>query len=708
MPPKPRCKRRFPYKTAVLISLAITLVAAWFLKIRHSAEQTAGVYLTRGGRSILVLDVDWLGKPVVKEGGFPVLERATVKTDFSVKPTFRGSLRAFHRGKRLLLKQSEDCIWPDQSPEMKWDSSLSMVLEPSQTAPGDWDLVDAEFIWYRPLHLGTKPAKTVRDLLEVCFERLKRPFENREVELLLNLDPARTRVESFLHRVDDPRLIGYFEASRAGTITGGNLAEIREFFADHSDDPYLQVHRIDFEAKHGNVETAESVMNQWRERLDRSPDVFLKETAQRAFKSVWKARGLPEGEDLRELIESLTDDDSSLARRMDLLRSLCESGQFLGTSRLVVEPASGDPFLNHPNLLSRWFCVPRAVYSSAILDLFQGRRKERLDLLAGLYRFGQMLNADGGTGQRCWGILTRSDATIGLRIYALNACVTPEDFLDCWRSLTILYQTPGKETGETLFEDQIPIPLSLFKTDWDQIGFASEIGTIHPHPDVEFELVRAAVAAKYRFLTTGQFPRSASEFAPLLPEGPPQDLYSYGILRFLDPDDDSFTVYSVGPDGKDDGAAIQYDPTNGFKSVGDLLLRIPRNRTYPFPPEGVRAADAAELLERFPYGLPGDGLSPWRSWPLGIVDSTTETPVVVFSFGPTLEGADGPWSETTYRMPGLRQLEPDTPRDREIQKVLKLDTRAARGRTVRDLVGPTYDPTNGAQSQGRLFVELAK
>ena len=52
----------------------------------------------------------------------------------------------------------------------------------------------------------------------------------------------------------------------------------------------------------------------------------------------------------------------------------------------------------------------------------------------------------------------------------------------------------------------------------------------------------------------------------------------------------------------------EYDPTNGTMSVGDISLRVPRERPYAFPRAGVRAASLDDLARQFPNG----SLPNWR------------------------------------------------------------------------------------------------
>jgi len=279
------------------------------------------------------------------------------------------------------------------------------------------------------------------------------------------------------------------------------------------------------------------------------------------------------------------------------------------------------------------------------------------------------------------------------------------------------------------------------------------VHTRHKVADATFAVLRTAVAARHRLLTSGAFPGSPAEFGPLLPAGPLGDCFATSApLRFLGKPD-GFHIYSFGPDGQDDAGAITYDPTNGTTSRGDLALRIPRERQYPFPAGGMRVNTAAELLKMFPNGLPPDPFADTRWRPLSIIASseadwkscalpgvkmspvsvppaatgpgepgytpapapppaspsvpppapssgadapTTPTRVVVFSFGPDTD-------ESSYmsfpRLTGEDVFTTHSMYSTPLQLVFS---------PARFVMQPYYDPTNGTTSRGELYLKIAR
>jgi hypothetical protein len=314
--------------------------------------------------------------------------------------------------------------------------------------------------------------------------------------------------------------------------------------------------------------------------------------------------------------------------------------------------------------------------------------------------------------------------------YALNACETPEEYQQCWAMLERLRLTPGQADASHLFDGENS---PLFNQMTGEGMFSAnhqEVFTRQKTSDTKFQLLRAATAARYHQMTKGAWPRSAAEFAPLLDQGLPKDVFvttttlSPGAvqdaLRFTRLAD-GFAVYSVGPDERDNGATLDYDPTNGTLSAGDLAIRIPKERKYPFPRGGVHAANAQELLKQFPDGLPADPFADVKGRPLGMIDATMTQPLVIFSFGPDCDEAQAYPGGAIPKVNGSPTGQP--PRGRDLQAVFDYGpsprpeglgtggpatpTMSASGRYQRALQ-PFYDPTNGTTSKGDLYMEVHK
>lgn len=232
-----------------------------------------------------------------------------------------------------------------------------------------------------------------------------------------------------------------------------------------------------------------------------------------------------------------------------------------------------------------------------------------------------------------------------------------------------------------------------------------------------------------------------SEYTDLLSGGlPPDDFSKTGKLKIINPPDIDFTVYSIGPDKKDDITDIAYDPTNGTISPGDIFLRVPEKPVYPVPQEPVHAANAYELLEQFPNGLPPDNFADTKGRPLSIMESEEDEPLMIFSFGPDTDEAevnraapenpvptpnpgDSPTRgrnlqlvlrrpSTTPTMTPTPTPSPTTPGFRSPMMMGPSGIFSGGRRSTTDYppgerrMDPMYDPTNGTITPGDLYIEI--
>jgi len=707
MPLSPRAKKTW----GILLPILLVLVLVWIARARFASESAIGIYLTKGGRSLLVIERGWLHTLRVSEGFFPSLVQLY---GIWPEPGIRADVAKGH----LQIHQREAYMLG--VPPRPGKCFLNLRLAPSSETPGDWDLVSGRFSAHDSrLFNVTLPTRGLTggwlDRLIGDFERFAVVFAERfrpqiQMEMSVGDPPAK----SFLHRIDDPRLIPYFKSRQVGKLPEEIRNTFWEIFAEHPEDPYLAAHAIDVAAHSGDVEKGLDLERKWRFPLSQSPDLLLRKTAKDASKSLAKARGLPYGKDLREVLASLTDERANLSELMTRIQGILNYPFLLTSIWPVVEPV-GDGLIElckTPDFL-QFQVDARLANAVAKLKLFEGKREESLELLGGLYRLGQMMTADGALIQRLIGIAIQNTDTEAMGLFVLNACETPEEFARCWEIRDRLHRVPGQETGESLLDGEWMVPVSLMKKTSGRGSSAYDIGEILTRfrvSEIHFQLVRSAAAAKAQSLLSREFPRSAEYFAPYLPGGPPKDAFSDGPLRFTDPSEEPYTIYSVGPDEKDDGGTIDYSPTNGTRSVGDIVIRIPREREFPFPEEDVRAKDADDLLRQFPNGLPIDVFAGFgKDTALSIVDSTGDSPLRIFSFGPVGDWESWTANLDTYEIPGLRRIDlrgTDRTKHPAIQKVYTPVEPTENAETW--TLGPAYDPTNGFRSQGQIILEIPK
>lgn len=657
---------------AVFISTAAG-VTAWYVGL-FSGELDApvGVYLTNGGRALFVIERDGvLGYRTIPEG-FPLWSSPLDKPDYQGL-----TIRVDSTAGQFQVVQSEEFLFvPERE---RFESELHLVLERSKWVEGDWDLVEGEVIARSKVsNVRNFSSPSFGDLFERIVARVIESFQPPETYIHAQLTEAHPPVVSFLHRIDDPRLVEYFNSRTSWTVSSESLEIIRELFADLPEDPYLALHVIDGETLSGNFDQAKELMETWRPRFDESSDSLLRANVSRAMHNLWRAQGDPRGNDFHEVLSACSIETLDLERTLSVFRGMLANDFLLKSKYSTVDAPPGTTGLEprHVDYLPVQNKA-RLAATQSMLFLFEGGREESLELLAGLYQFGQTMNAaNAALIQKLIGLAIRLIANTGLDSQLTNACDTLSEAKELIDALERLGAIWGPQREEDWSGMEGPFPTQFFKEvvnngfDFRQ-AFSRQQAT-----DSRFNVTRTAAAAKHYLLATGAVPNTTAELASYFERGFPLDLFTGRPIRISATDEQNLVVYSYGPDKADDRGRFSYSPTNGAVSTGDILLRVPKDPEFPFPREGVRASSAEDLLAQFENGLP-EGV--WQAnrgkYPLfGVVQSTSTTPVYIYSLGPEGKGPDRPDSGiVTYD--AFREF-------------------------------PTYSPTNGIKSPGLMSIPI--
>ena len=714
---------------AIVSVVMIILVVRRYI-ITRGYESAVGEYITTGGQSYLVIDKGFFRSLDTREGFFILNEAHLSRPSHSLKVSVK------FRHNRLFIFQKEhydpfNIIIPIPGledlflPVVEKYRSV-MVLEASKKIPGDWDLVDLKIretegcprlflysvFWSRLF--GSKSFAGVTK----SFSKAIRSREIRYFEL----DPAKAPICSFLHRVEDPQMIEYFRTRFNETPSDRTLGLIRELVSSHSTDSWLRLHELEQEALHGDVEKAEKLWNKWDEENKSCPDSLLLKNAQYVSWIVSVERLYKNYPELTHYNDAFTTPSQKssidLEHEKKWLLRLFDSGQIIYPEYPLVphilSPEYRDSYV--PNFLNLQVRAKSCTIES-IMDLFLGKRDENFRLLSGHYLLGGSLRMNAYLISTYTGVAIQSIAVNGLTLCGLNACETKEDFekfQSVLEKLNSVEKVPTEPNNP--YYNARPSILSFTKASGEDLPNYLEAQIRAQVTNTRFQLLRMAVAAKYHLIATGDFPNSGSDFAPFLSEGLPEDGFSKGDpLRFKKPSDDKFLVYSIGPDEKDNAATFAYDPTNGTITEGDIFIRIPREREYPFPREGFRAANAYKLLEQFPNGLPTDPFADTRYRPFSILESTEDHPVTIFSFGtvtneanftPYVAGSPGSSGEGFVPVP-TPAPPPNASYGRSLQWVMRRSDKIPPPPGCWTLE-PMYDPTNGLVSPGDLFLEIPR
>lgn len=573
-------------------------------------------------------------------------------------------------------------IWPYLQLELTVDPTASALppgepepyvifdLRPSRSIKGGWDI--------RGGNLHNDPFKKPSQP-EGWFGRVRHWFfgdKGRSMRAKRSLP--------FLYRFNDERVARHFILLNEDEATTAAFEVARSLLADYPDDEHIRALYLTAAAKCDDFEEVGRRLNEW----ETSQEDLVSYYVWNVFLSLetWHRSRQLSAKDLNayDVCRRAFGPESDLATRHRLLPEIWKCEAYLHPMLPDVGNAVMADMLNTQVAL-KTVCV------SAMLNLIEGNREEALELLTSAYRMGQLVSEEGYMLQRLLGFAYSAIAAGHLKIYALNAAETKEDFLQLWEALQRLEEKQNPNRLNNIREADPRLYFEMDNGTWT--SNLEEAETRKDASDSWFELVRMATAARYRLATTGEFPKAAEEFGPLLPDGPPKDPFGDGRLMF-NTAPDLITCYSIGPDRVDDGGVIVYDPTNGTVSRGDRVLEVPRRRKYPFPRVGVTANSVEDLRQLFPNGLPPDPFASNKGRGLSPAVAG-DGQLFLFSFGPDVD-------------------EYKTPNPLTFNSIIATGTvlrpsEIPSGRTVdpHRLQVP-YDPTNGIISPGDLYIPIPR
>jgi hypothetical protein len=309
----------------------------------------------------------------------------------------------------------------------------------------------------------------------------------------------------------------------------------------------------------------------------------------------------------------------------------------------------------------------KSMLIEASLAALDGRRQEAHELILGTATMGMPGRPP----------LTLIEGLIDVAIRSLGASGATAFYIDGAHPAADL-EAWWPEVRRIAREAMEPHPLRA----WPQTIAGDTLGGVNS----DEMLARATIAAvRWRLLlvgyavrhfraTTGEWPTptGATLFAslPLRIDQPLVDPFSAPPDAPLGAkiDGDDFLLWSVGPDGTDDGGLVEWDGIGGsIFSGGDLVVRLTPAPRFGFPEDERHTyADEAEFTARFPEGLPRD----FFSGPAESLQVARDGSGRVWSVGPNQ--IDGGGRASSFVAP------PD----------------------------PLYDPTNGTTSPGDQWVAL--
>ena len=658
-------RRRIVGALLLVLVLCAVLWLVWHLWTTRGYREAAGTYIADGGRGYLVIEAQSFGRLRVKEGGVAFLTGGLSLDDTSDGAEVDVSV--YYRGGRLRLAQEYRADGAMGAARLGMSASMFVDMESSAT--GDWDALACDVLtsyqterdwWGRLVYLmGLCKRGEWADLREqIGYEWMR--FTNPGLgSARMALRRPDKKVRSFLHRVDDARVVEVYRLLTESRHTSRTLALARELANDHPDDWQLGLLRIDREAWFGDLDHARRLFDAW-----------LKRTNPQEWTLEWVAANLTQ-----DILAS-----AHVRRRMPgtVLGHTLFAKPFSGTGS-VKPPASsffaisGSTPPSKPRTLteaSAWFVriadmesmpmretflvlpnmrtpdawgetfqldtdIARAVCDWSLLQVFAGNKEEAGKALAGLSQmisrltFAERRMLFGKYGALVWGYLNAIQRTA-----LLEGCATVQELDAVFATAKPLpsAQAGLRYRGCSYYPDSMigalcdlfyPTRFGLRSPLWDELVSDSRLLQVQ----AEHVIMRAAAAARRCYMTTGKWPKSEADFAPLL-SALPDDPCSTGTIGFRR-EGDGFVVYSAGEDG------------NLATMGNNYRLEVRPEREFPFPEGPVRADSAADVVALFPNGLPTDA----SREELAILDSTTTQPVVVFSPATFREGISRPYDQ---------------------------------------------------------------
>ena len=634
-----------------ILPLLLILIITAGCSERKSIDPS-GIYLAGGGKGYFVIERSEKGDFTVRtdQRSFPVGPFAFFG-EYPIKWDVRVS-------QKQLLVDAKILHYEFDSSEVRGQDEIIFTLIPSKTVPGDWDIVSATAI-------RKEKGKEFKDTY-----------------------PVKLPLQSSLHKIDDERLVSYFKSRDEKKDFVALLENATRLLETNPDDVFVRILYLDALFSNTRFEEMEEKIKAWRDSFKTISYPYLEFVPDYVDYTLdaWKLSEKDENA-YDFLKQFITDIDIDLQQQLSLFTSVREYNVF--------------KTLYHPNIAatpSFYLPLHRLVKVHSIMSIFymlQGEREKALNLLCADYHLSQLLISEGFLLQGLIGAGLSAISTGGLELFVLNSCETQKELEHVWQALEQLQQKWDHHSAATITSN-IMFSKVAKNTLEDEDKQEAEIRF-----DISlslFQLLRMMTAAKHRLVTTGNFPRREDDFAPMLPDGLPND--PFGDRLMFIPDSEPFVVYSFGPDKDDDYGRIEYDSTNGTVSRGDIIRSIPREREFPFPRKGVKAKSTEEFRNIFPNGLPPDPFASTKGRQLGVTDTL---PVLVYSFGPDHDEAEWEKRQKGYKE---KTAEPDADEYYYYDEAGKALGQDIINRQSRDHYQPEpmYDPTNGISSKGDLFL----
>jgi hypothetical protein len=727
---------------SVIFLIFIISTISYRIHSSRGCDAAVGTYITSSGDGYIVIEKGMLWGLKVKEERLPVFRK--YYHDYK-----HGKTRLSFKNGQLSIQRVEL-----QKPgDSTFTHTLNIHLIESKTSTGKWDLVNAEVKESGRDHFVICPIDSFEDVVDnfrnVIFHTfLRNKLFNYDLSYIPKI--SEFPVRSYLHKVNNPNISEYFNSRYMGKPVNYSLNLIRNITKENPDDPYLQLHLIELEALSGNLIKAEKLIKTWKS-FNRDPKNKIINHSVKCVSNTVEMETLRKKFPDSYLLKKLSNrgrDTEFITTGTNLNTEIEWCKMFLDEYKLLSLPT---PLINPDNNTDSPDCYSLIEYSKvlrtiATFNLFEGKRKESLKLYASIYIIGESISTSVDSGYSSDGYYIKAIALSGLQLYLLNACETKKELFDFLSIIKKIKKIPYFFDAEDITNSSYAPLFMILKNSSSEFKSNLEfIKNKYQSYEMWLNLLQMTAAAKLHFLETGNYPDSYKDFEKYFPSGIPKDAFDKNsFIRFIQKEG-SYTVYSIGPDKMDNKTNHCYNTNWKGDFNSDIIIEIPQERKFPFPEDGVKANSACDLLKQFPNGLPVDLFCNYNSSPLTILESPQDHSVAIFSYGPDKdENSDLYFNSgfTSNAPPGMHvndymkdlsfggtannnrkylpagpilpSLPPPVPtpspekdlfRMTSYQKVLWRSNDKLHPRGYR-MLSEYYDPTNGIDSTGDLFIEI--
>ncbi|MCX7765693.1 MAG: hypothetical protein N2246_03180, partial [Candidatus Sumerlaeia bacterium] len=333
---------------------------------------------------------------------------------------------------RVTLKDNNLIISSPEVPtkENVWQTYIEMA--PSPAIRGDWDLLKISY---------TFPEDPLSQFSEVY---------NYKPQPICKVFTLPRPIPSFLHRVDDNRVVEYFtEINNSMPIRSNDfltysaprgtprLFELASALAaKYPTDIFIHTIYLDSLIIQRDYKALAVDLDKWKISYQLNDNPFVQNVLKCCELALYAHSLSESGQNGFDFMEKLLSSQTDLDTRLKILPDILDYKEYVCPIQTLTR------FINYAPDITSLQVAAKVFRTEATFLMLQGKNEEALQILAGIYRMGQFLKQDYILISNLIGIAVQMIACGGLELYILNACNTPEEFQRLWKIFAELDKVP--------------------------------------------------------------------------------------------------------------------------------------------------------------------------------------------------------------------------------------------------------------------------